>query len=123
MNDGEKLLEACPRCRSKIASPYARFCAACGMEFKPHGVQTAQSLSRARGIDLSESGGNDAKAFAGIAAVPKHHPHRVPERGVAKCMELEYVEHRHLEVSRQKQHADAPLSLEPRQSTKENYHA
>lgn len=38
MNDGERLLETCPRCRSKIASPYARFCAACGVEFKPHGV-------------------------------------------------------------------------------------
>lgn len=29
-NDGATLLTACPRCRTPIASPYSRFCTACG---------------------------------------------------------------------------------------------
>ncbi len=32
-NDGEKLLEACPKCNSPITSPYARFCSSCGQDF------------------------------------------------------------------------------------------
>lgn len=31
-NDGERLLEACPRCKAKFTSPYARFCGVCGLE-------------------------------------------------------------------------------------------
>ncbi|MEY4531211.1 MAG: hypothetical protein RLZZ156_1932 [Deinococcota bacterium] len=33
-NDGTKMLEACPSCKSPITSPYARFCSDCGTEFK-----------------------------------------------------------------------------------------
>jgi hypothetical protein len=33
INDGTWLLEACPLCSTPITSPYARFCAACGLEF------------------------------------------------------------------------------------------
>jgi hypothetical protein len=33
-NDGTKLLEACPSCGTPITSPYARFCATCGLEFR-----------------------------------------------------------------------------------------
>lgn len=33
INDGTHLLEACARCGATISSPYARFCAACGLEF------------------------------------------------------------------------------------------
>ena len=33
VNDGEKLLETCPRCGASISSPYARHCAACGYSF------------------------------------------------------------------------------------------
>lgn len=33
INDGQKLLETCPRCGSRITSPYARHCAACGYKF------------------------------------------------------------------------------------------
>ncbi len=29
-NDGVRLLEHCPKCRSGITSPYARYCVACG---------------------------------------------------------------------------------------------
>jgi predicted amidophosphoribosyltransferase len=32
-NDGEWMLEACPGCEARIASPYARFCGNCGLEF------------------------------------------------------------------------------------------
>jgi hypothetical protein len=32
-NDGAKLLEVCPKCRSPITSPYARYCVSCGLEF------------------------------------------------------------------------------------------
>ena len=32
-NDGTKLLESCPKCGSRINSPYARFCASCGCAF------------------------------------------------------------------------------------------
>lgn len=32
-NDGERMLEACPRCGARIVSPYARFCGRCGLEF------------------------------------------------------------------------------------------
>lgn len=32
-NDGARLLEVCPKCRSLITSPYARYCVACGLEF------------------------------------------------------------------------------------------
>jgi predicted amidophosphoribosyltransferase len=33
INDGTPMLEACPSCATPITSPYARFCAACGLEF------------------------------------------------------------------------------------------
>lgn len=33
INDGEKLLETCPSCASRITSPYARHCAVCGFKF------------------------------------------------------------------------------------------
>ena len=33
INDGEKLLETCPRCASQITSPYTRHCGACGYRF------------------------------------------------------------------------------------------
>ena len=33
INDGEKLLEACPLCGHVITSPYTRFCGCCGLEF------------------------------------------------------------------------------------------
>ncbi len=32
-NDGEKLLEACPKCQARISNPFARFCAVCGKDF------------------------------------------------------------------------------------------
>ncbi|WP_041652210.1 double zinc ribbon domain-containing protein [Allomeiothermus silvanus] len=32
LNDGERLLEVCPRCQAPITSPYARFCSTCGLE-------------------------------------------------------------------------------------------
>jgi predicted amidophosphoribosyltransferase len=32
-NDGERLLEACPKCGAGIRTPLARFCTACGFEF------------------------------------------------------------------------------------------
>ncbi|MBO1437030.1 zinc ribbon domain-containing protein [Meiothermus sp. CFH 77666] len=32
LNDGERLLEACPRCGARFTSPYARFCGVCGLE-------------------------------------------------------------------------------------------
>lgn len=40
INDGTWLLEHCPLCAESITSPYARFCAACGLEF----ANIAQSL-------------------------------------------------------------------------------
>lgn len=33
INDGTPMLEACPLCSTPITSPYARFCACCGLEF------------------------------------------------------------------------------------------
>lgn len=33
INDGTWLLEHCPLCGAGITSPYARFCAGCGLEF------------------------------------------------------------------------------------------
>ncbi|WP_337868624.1 zinc ribbon domain-containing protein [Meiothermus sp.] len=33
LNDGERLLEACPRCKARFTSPYARFCGTCGLDF------------------------------------------------------------------------------------------
>jgi NAD-dependent SIR2 family protein deacetylase len=33
INDGSWLLERCPLCSTTITNPYARFCAACGLEF------------------------------------------------------------------------------------------
>lgn len=32
LNDGERLLEACPHCQAKFTSPYVRFCGRCGYE-------------------------------------------------------------------------------------------
>ncbi len=32
-NDGERLLESCPKCGAGIRTPLARFCTACGFEF------------------------------------------------------------------------------------------
>jgi Double zinc ribbon len=34
VNDGSKLIEACPRCGSGITSPEARFCPSCGFEYR-----------------------------------------------------------------------------------------
>ncbi|GHF40824.1 putative amidophosphoribosyltransferase [Deinococcus metalli] len=33
VNDGARLLSACPACRRPIASPYARYCAGCGQAY------------------------------------------------------------------------------------------
>jgi hypothetical protein len=33
INDGTPMLEGCPSCGTPITSPYARYCAACGLEF------------------------------------------------------------------------------------------
>jgi hypothetical protein len=33
INDGTLMLEACPACKTRITSPYARFCGCCGLEF------------------------------------------------------------------------------------------
>ncbi len=33
VNDGSWLIERCPICEARITSPYARFCAQCGLEF------------------------------------------------------------------------------------------
>jgi hypothetical protein len=30
LNDGQRLLEACPQCGTRITSPYARHCGHCG---------------------------------------------------------------------------------------------
>ena len=32
INDGSRMLEACPVCGTKINNPYARYCANCGSE-------------------------------------------------------------------------------------------
>lgn len=34
INDGSRLIEACPRCQTRITSPYAQFCPACGSEYR-----------------------------------------------------------------------------------------
>lgn len=39
INDGTAMLETCPLCSTPITSPYARFCAACGLEFSSLGLQ------------------------------------------------------------------------------------
>jgi predicted RNA-binding Zn-ribbon protein involved in translation (DUF1610 family) len=44
-NDGEKLLERCPHCRTRIHNPYARHCTGCGLEFAQL-LQTKKSNSR-----------------------------------------------------------------------------
>ena len=33
INDGEPLTERCARCQTEIGSPYARFCAVCGLPY------------------------------------------------------------------------------------------
>lgn len=33
INDGAWLIEQCPICEARVTSPYARFCAGCGLEF------------------------------------------------------------------------------------------
>jgi uncharacterized CHY-type Zn-finger protein len=33
INDGTPMLECCPVCKTRITSPYARFCANCGLAF------------------------------------------------------------------------------------------
>ena len=33
INDGEAMLSQCPKCKTRIKNPYARFCAACGLAF------------------------------------------------------------------------------------------
>jgi len=35
-NDGERLLECCPRCAASILSPYAHYCVKCGTPFGAH---------------------------------------------------------------------------------------
>jgi hypothetical protein len=32
INDGSRMLEACPACDTQITSPYVRYCAACGFK-------------------------------------------------------------------------------------------
>jgi hypothetical protein len=45
-NDGEKMLECCPVCETKIRSPYARHCGGCGLEFRQVvSTQHAQQLT------------------------------------------------------------------------------
>ena len=34
INDGTWMLERCPLCGASITSPYAHFCAVCGLEFR-----------------------------------------------------------------------------------------
>ena len=34
INEGPWMLEGCPLCSADITSPYAQFCATCGLEFK-----------------------------------------------------------------------------------------
>ncbi len=36
INDGTLMIEACPRCKTHITSPYAQYCAACGLEYRSH---------------------------------------------------------------------------------------
>ena len=43
INDGEKLLESCPRCDAAITSPYARFCPLCGAEYRAKSVVQQQA--------------------------------------------------------------------------------
>ncbi|WP_169735537.1 zinc ribbon domain-containing protein [Meiothermus cerbereus] len=43
LNDGERLLEACPRCGARFTSPYARFCGTCGLELASVLVQRRNS--------------------------------------------------------------------------------
>jgi hypothetical protein len=33
INDGTAMLECCPVCKTRITSPYARFCRCCGLAF------------------------------------------------------------------------------------------
>lgn len=45
INDGERLLEVCPRCEAAITNPYARHCSNCGFKFaqvleKPQAMNT-----------------------------------------------------------------------------------
>lgn len=40
INDGERLLESCPRCQTRITSPYAQFCPHCGFEYQKHRLQS-----------------------------------------------------------------------------------
>jgi hypothetical protein len=67
INDGTKLLEACPRCEATIHSPYALHCSSCGFEFaqaektfepfdvlppiepkpKPHRIRIAMAITTA----------------------------------------------------------------------------
>ena len=39
VNDGERLLEHCPVCQSRITNPYARHCAACGRSLRPGTIE------------------------------------------------------------------------------------
>lgn len=40
INDGTLMLERCPDCGEGIASPYARFCAACGLELRLNALES-----------------------------------------------------------------------------------
>ena len=33
INDGERLIHRCPKCKTRIKNPYARFCTGCGLAF------------------------------------------------------------------------------------------
>ena len=35
INDGARLLDACPTCQAPIVSPYARHCGQCGVNLAP----------------------------------------------------------------------------------------
>ncbi len=39
LNDGERLLEACPRCHARFTSPYTRFCGICGYELRTNRLE------------------------------------------------------------------------------------
>jgi uncharacterized C2H2 Zn-finger protein len=53
INDGEKLLERCPKCEARIASPYARHCGACGFRFAETSHESSRSRAARDGENLS----------------------------------------------------------------------
>ncbi len=43
INDGERLLKACPRCQIRITSPYTQFCSHCGFEYRTYPIQAGDA--------------------------------------------------------------------------------